>query len=44
MSINIRGRIYTNRQMNIYREFHVVTKKHLYTHENKRFHNGQKCG
>lgn len=33
MNINVRGRIYTNRQMNIYRELHVATLKQLYTHE-----------
>ncbi len=33
MSKNIQRRNYSNRRMNIYREFHVTAKKQLYTHE-----------
>ena len=33
MSINIRGRIYISRLINIYREFHVTASSKQYTHE-----------
>ena len=38
MSINIRGRIYTNRRMNVYREFHVAIENKTHTHERNIHH------